>query len=112
MLELLAQHQYLMAENRIMKAQQSNPCDRRKLSDAKVKIPSAQTLAPLRREFSIPAPLPPPISTANPFSVRSAVRKMRRFPAVFRANLLTARGATKAKIGSLTAGCLRTCGLA
>ena len=65
MLELLAQHQYLMAENRIMKAQQSNPCDRRKLSDAKVKIPSAQTLAPLRRECSIPAPLPPPILPVN-----------------------------------------------
>ena len=48
MLNLLAQHEYLMAENRIMKAQQSYPCDRRKLSDAKVKIPSAQTLAPPR----------------------------------------------------------------
>ncbi len=48
----------------------------------------------------------------NAFFVRSAGQKKRRFPAALRANLLPARGATSAEIGSLTAGCLRTCGLA
>ena len=60
MLELLVQHEYLMAENRIMKAQQSNPCDRRKLSDAKVKIPSAQTLPSLRIPVGTPVTGRPP----------------------------------------------------
>lgn len=73
MLELLVQHEYLMAENRIMKAQQSNPCDRRKLSDAKVKIPSAQTLPSLRIPVGTPVTgRPPPDRSEHALLTHSA----------------------------------------
>ena len=53
-----------------------------------------------------------PVPPQTPFSVRSMRRKMRRFPGVFWGCLLSARGAMRAEIGSLTAGCLQICALA
>ena len=60
---------------------------------------------------SNPDALPPPVSLRALLSSNAGSAVKRRSPAVFRVGLLTARGGTITKIGSLTADYLQTCGL-
>ena len=54
----------------------------------------------------------PPVSLRVPLSGNAGSAVKRRFPAVFRVDLLTGRGVTTVENGSLRADSLRTCGLA